>query len=181
LEMNIPRGMRLAAFAALDDGFIFACEHIVSVPMCAPVVYRVSLDGEICWSSTLPVEVLSYRGIVEMSADDAWRPRPIDPWTPKTWVADSITLSDDALLICFSDKWGSGIGTGYILAENDGELRFLTQQGPIQEVAPLGKGAFLVGFQGYGAFETLRYEREGQMQLRWPTHGYYAVTDDCAV
>jgi hypothetical protein len=180
VAMDIPQGMMLGAFAALEDGFIFACEHVATAPMHTPIVSRVSLDGEVCWSSTLPVETLSYRGVVQMSRDEGWKPRPMDPWTPRSWVTnpDSVQISDDAVLVRFSDKWGSGIGIGYVLSMDDGELLFLTKQGPIQEVAPLGKGEFLVGFQGYGAFETLRYERNGQIQLRWPTHGHYAVTGE---
>jgi hypothetical protein len=40
----------------------------------------------------------------------------------------------------------------------------------------LGGGAFLVGYQGYGAFETLRYEHDGRTRTRWATHGRYVVT-----
>jgi hypothetical protein len=66
---------------------------------------------------------------------------------------------------------------GYVLSLVDGALRFATQQGPISETAALGRGAFLVGYQGYGAFETLLYERDGDMQTRWASHGHYLVSE----
>jgi hypothetical protein len=63
----------------------------------------------------------------------------------------------------------------------DGDLRFTTQTGPISKVAPVGRGAFLIGYQGYGAFETLRYNQDGDVSERWATHGYYLVGDGVRV
>jgi hypothetical protein len=75
----------------------------------------------------------------------------------------------------------SGIGFGYAVSLTDGALRFTTRTGPLSEVAAIGGGAFLVGYQGYGAFETLRYDRDGRVAERWASHGYYLVGDGVRV
>jgi hypothetical protein len=148
-----------------------------------PVLERVDLDSTIRWSVTLPVGSVGYEGVVTMRADEGWKPRPMEPWIPETWFTTSrmLTVSGDAVLVCFSDMPGSGIGFGYVASLTDGALRFTTQTGPISEVAPLGGGGFLVGYQGYGAFETLRYDRDGHVPERWASHGHYVVGDSVRV
>lgn len=47
--------------------------------------------------------------------------------------------------------------------------------GPIQQVAALEGGGFLVGYQGYGAFETYRYRPDGTVGDQWRSHGHYVV------
>ena len=173
-------GMRLTALGPVGDGFVFAWQHDIGTPMRAPILERVDFDGTIRWSVTLPVEMVGYDGVVQMSADEGWKPRPKDPWIPATWFTTSrvLTISGDAVLVCFSEMPRSGIGFGYVVSLTEGALRFTTKKGPISKVAPLGGGAFLVGYQGYGAFETLRYDRCGRVSERWPSHGHYVV-DDC--
>jgi hypothetical protein len=176
-----PReGMRLGAFGPVGDGCIFAWQHDTGMPMRAPILERVDSDGTIRWSVALPIGLVGHEGVVQMRADEGWKPRPKDSWTPETWFTTSRTLSisGDAVLVCFSEMPRSGIGFGYVLSVTDGTLRFTTKKGPISEVAPVGEGGFLVGYQGYGAFETLRYDRDGRVLERWASHGYYLV-DDC--
>jgi hypothetical protein len=131
-------------------------------------------DGRVRWSTTLPVGWSACEGIVQGIE------RPPDSWIPEAWHSPStlIEVSGDAVLVCFSEIPQSGIGFGYAVSLADGALRFTTQLGPIQEVAALGGGAFLVGYQGDEAFETLRYERDGRVHTRWATHGYYVTEGD---
>ncbi|MCP3916129.1 MAG: hypothetical protein GY711_11285, partial [bacterium] len=177
VEIATPKKTCLSAFAQVAGGFVFASQHDVRTRMCAPRLERVRNDGSVLWSTALPVEPVAHDGAVEMSADEGWKPRPMDPWTPQTWFSTSsrLTVSGDAVLACFSEMPRSGIGYGYVLSLADGTLRFTTQVGPITEVAPFGDGEFLVGYQGYGAFETLRYGRDGRVLDRWPSHGLYVV------
>lgn len=175
-----PReGMRLAAFGAVGDGFVFAWQHDIRTPMRPPILERVDPDGTVRWSVALPVGSVGYEGVVQMSAAEGWKPRPMAPWIPETWFTTSrvLTVSGDAVLVCFSDMPRSGIGFGYVVSLSNGALRFTTQTGPISEVAPLGGGAFLVGYQGYDAFETLRYDQDGGVSERWASHGHYLVDD----
>jgi hypothetical protein len=145
--------------------------------MLAPVVQRVRQDGTVGWTTTLPVGSVSHKGVVEMRRADDWHPEPIVPWTPKTWlsVSSRLDVSGDAVLACFSEMPRSGIGCGYVLSVADGTVRFTTTAGPISETAALGDGAFLVGYQGYGAFETLRYDRDGRVETHWASHGRYVI------
>ena len=172
--------MQLSAFALDDDDIVFASQHATDAPMQPPRITRVSKDGTVRWSTTLPVRSVAHEGVVEMGRDTGWKPRPADPWMPETWLSTSrrLTVSGDALLACFSEMPRSGIGFGYVLSLSDGAIRFTTQQGPISEVAALSGGDFLVGYQGYGAFETLHYGRDGRIEGRWATHGHYAVAGD---
>lgn len=177
-RVNVPKHkrMRAAAFAFVDDDVVFALEHDGG-PVRPPVLTRVSHEGNVRWATTLPIGTIAYEGVVQMRADENWRPRPLDPWTPTTWFAASkkLDISGDAVLASFSEMPRSGIGFGYVLSLGDGALRFITQKGPIHELAPLENGAFLVGYQGYGARETLRYTRDGTVATRWSRHGYYLV------
>ena len=176
-------GMRLAALGPVSDGFVFAWQHDIRTPMRPPVLERVDHDGTIRWSVVLPVGSVGYKGVVQMRADKGWKPRPMNPWVPETWFSTSqrLTVSGDAVLVCFNDMPRSGIGFGYVVCLTDGALRFLTQRGPISKVAALGEGAFLVGYQGYGAFETLQYDRDGCVPERWSSHGYYVIDESVRV
>ncbi len=180
VEVRMRKRMDVAAFAMVDNDFVFACQHDDDAPMRAPILERVGSDGSVRWSTTLPIGSIAYEGLTEMRADEGWKIRPMKPWTPETWWSTSTRLevSGDAVLACFSEMPRSGIGFGYVVSLTDGSLRFTTSKGPISKVAALGGGAFLVGYQGYGAFETLRYERDGRVHTRWASHGYYVVEGD---
>lgn len=185
VRVRVPprEGMRLSAVCSVADGFVFAWQHNVHTPVRAPLLERVNSDSTVHWSVTLPVRSVGHEGVVQMSADEGWQIRPVDPWFPDTWFSTSSTLivSEDAVLACFSDMPRSGIGFGYAVSLADGSLRFTTQMGPIKEAASVGEGEFLVGYQGYGAFETLHYKRDGRVSERWGSHGYYLVGDGVRV
>jgi hypothetical protein len=173
VKVSPREGMRLSAFGPVENGFVFAWQHEVRTPMRPPILERVNSDSATLWSVTLPVGSVGYEGVVQMRADEGWKTRPIDPWIPTSWFSTSRTLpvSGDAVVVCFADP-RSGIGFGYVVSLTDGALRYTTQNGPIHEVAPIGEGAFLVGYQGYGAFETLQYDREGRVSERWSVMAY---------
>jgi hypothetical protein len=144
------------------------------------MVQRLSPTGAVRWQTTLPVGPVAYEGVVQMRADEDWKPRPKPAWTPQTWVcfADALTVSGDAVLVSFTEMPRSGIGLAYVLSLSDGSLRFTTKLGPIHEKVGCGDGGFLVGYQGYDAFETLHYSPGGDVAMQWPSHGYYVVRQD---
>lgn len=154
-------GMHPARFAKILDGFIVAWHHDVSGDCLPPVVRRYDNNGVMVWSTTL-----SFQNNLRY------------PGKPRSWLAISpLLISGDSILATFGEMVGNGIGLGYVLSRSDGTLRYTTRRGPIHEVGALGEGAFLVGYQGYGEFETLRYDRDGNVADRWPSHGYYIVDD----
>ena len=80
------------------------------------------------------------------------------------------------MLAVYSDMPRSGIAIGYVTSLRHGALRHVTKQGPIHCVQPLGSGAFLVGYMGYGAFETVLYSGHGTEQQQWNSHGHCVVS-----
>ena len=164
VPIPVPQGMRLGAFAMFDDDFTVAIEHDNAPPRSGALM-RVSHSGEYRWTTSLPMD----DGGVQMY------PSPRDSWHCSYFVAGRLTISGDALLVVFGDITRTGIGMAYVVALDSGTLRHSTRRGPIQKVAGLGNGEFLVGYQGYGAFETLHYGRHGEILNSWRTHGYYVV------
>jgi hypothetical protein len=175
--------MQLSAFGSVGDGFVFACEDDAHMPMRSPILQRVNYDGVTRWSVGLPAGTLEHKAGIQLAANTGWKAQRMSPSIPRSWVSKFRTLavSGDAVLVCFSDLHHTGIGIGYVLSLKDGALGFTTKKGPISEVAPLGEGVFLVGYQGYGSFETLRYGRDGGVVERWPSQGYYVIGNDVRV
>lgn len=166
----VPRGMRVGGFALFEGDFIVAMEHDVDAQTQASpgVLMRLSHSGEPRWTTTLPTDV---GAPVELEMVRS----PRDTWVCSYYTAGRLTISVDAVLVVFANTPSSGIGIGYVAALDGGTVRYCTRRGPIQEVAGLGDGEFLVGYQGYGEFETLRYGARGEILNRWPSHGYCVV------
>ena len=178
VDVQMSEGMQLSAFAVVDDGFVCACALDNERDLLAPTLQRINSDGTVRWSTTIPVGTIACEGCVQSSADEGWKVRPVDAWQPLTWVSASsrLTVSGDAVLAGFVEMPRSGIGRAYSLSLDDGSIRFTTKTGPLHNVGALGDGAFLVGYQGYGAFETLRYERNGFVQASWASQGHYVIS-----
>ena len=144
MTASVPQGMELSAFACLYYDILFCVpKRSGNRQRSRRAVRRVSSKGEACWSVTLPVRMIAY-GISRQKRGERWIERPLDPWMPREWMVTkgSLSVSDDAVFVCFSEKTMTGIGAGYVLSLSDGTLRFKTQQGHIGEVAPLGEGVF---------------------------------------
>jgi len=175
IDFRPMKAMQAASFSVLDDGLLVAWEHLRSGPVRRPVLERITFDGQRTWSTTVPIGEVAFEGVVEMRADEGWITRPKKPWKPESWVSmlKNLRTSGDRLLAVYSEMPRSGIGVAYVLGLSDGVLYFVSKKGPAHEVAQLGDGAFLVGYQGYGAFETLQYDPTGRIKNRWSSYGYY--------
>ncbi len=162
----IPQGMRVGGVVLFERDFVVALEHDVdALTQASPgVLMRLSYSGEPRWTTTLPMDV---GGPLE--------PEMRDTWVCSYFMAGRLTISADAVLVVFNNMPRTGIGIGYVAALDRGTVRYCTRRGPIQEVAGLGGGQFLVGYQGYGEFETLRYGVRGEILDAWPSHGYYVA------
>jgi hypothetical protein len=74
-------------------------------------------------------------------------------------------------LAVFYDR-RTGIGAGYGIDLATGAPVYRTRPGPHGRLAAAAEpGWFLVGLQGYGAFETRLVDREGRIATTWPSHG----------
>ncbi|MBC6461977.1 hypothetical protein [Actinomadura sp. HBU206391] len=166
---------RIGTFVVLPDGFMVAW---TSRPYRHVRLERTDGSGTSRWSTRLPDARLSYDGVVEMSAANDWRAEPMPPWrpadlTPERWAG--LLVSADRVLATYTD-WSSGIGMGYCLDLATGALVWVTPPHPTGERAIAGQGGFLVGSQGYGAFSTRLYDRDGAVVIEWPSQGGLLVS-----
>jgi hypothetical protein len=94
-----------------------------------------------------------------------------------TLVNDPIVVNAPVVLVGFSDD--SGIGRRYALNLATGDLMWATESGPWSYVTPVrSAGTFLVGRQGYGAFELDLIGPAGQVLDKWSTDGFPVVLPD---
>ncbi|MFE5962535.1 hypothetical protein ACFYZ6_12895 [Streptomyces rubiginosohelvolus] len=91
----------------------------------------------------------------------------MDHWEPLLVSADRIAAS-------FTDTRG-GIGRTFFLDLDSGETVSVTPPAPTGRKAIAGPGQFLIGSQGYGAFTTGRFGRDGTETARWASHGAMLV------
>jgi hypothetical protein len=160
----------IGTFVVLPDGFIVAWW---TNPHRRVRVERTDESGARRWSAELPDVHLSYEGVVEMSAANDWRAEPMPPWRPRFLAPErraGLLVSADRILATYTDR-SSGIGMGFCLDLATGDLVWVTPPHPTGERAIAGPGAFLVGSQGYGAFSTRLYDRDGATSAEWPSHG----------
>ncbi|MGI8333826.1 hypothetical protein ACRYCC_28080 [Actinomadura scrupuli] len=170
VEFSCAPDERIGTFVVLPDGFLLAW---TSRPYRDARVERTDGSGTSRWSTRLPDARMSFGGVAEMGADDDWRVKPMPSWrptdlTPERWAA--LLVSADRVLATYTD-WSSGIGMGFCLDPATGELVWVTPPHPTGERAIAGPGRFLVGSQGYGAFSTWLYDRDGAVVAEWPSHG----------
>lgn len=79
-------------------------------------------------------------------------------------------MSADRIAASFTDTRG-GIGRTFFLHLDSGETVSATAPAPTGRKAIAGPGQFLIGSQGYGAFTTSRFGRDGAETGRWASHG----------
>lgn len=171
----------LGAFVVLPDGFLVA--WTTGPPYRGARVERLSCEGKTIWSTTIPAEPLSFAGLVQADASTGWQARQQEPEIPEVVQldpAEPLLVSGDRVLTCYRDM-RSGLGVGYFLAADSGRITGSTQQGPLGRRAIAGPGEFLVGYQGYGEFSTLHYDRAGTQLTRWPAHGALLVEGSGAI
>ena len=76
------------------------------------------------------------------------------------------------MAVTFADG-GSGIAVTFFLDTDTGQLVATSRLGPGYHKAISGLGEFLIGFQGYDAFRTGRYDAAGIVVQEWPTHALF--------
>lgn len=175
VEFSCARDERIGTFVLLPDGFVVAW---ASHPYRRVRVERTDGSGARRWSTELAGARLSHEGVVEMSAANGRRAEPMAPWRPRDLVPErwaGLLVSADRVLATYTD-WSSGIGMGFCLDLATGDLVWVTPPHPTGERAIAGPGGFLVGSQGYGAFSTRLYDRDGAVVVEWPSHGGLLVS-----
>lgn len=79
-------------------------------------------------------------------------------------------ISGSCVAASFEDR-GSGLGRTFLLDLRTGEISAATPPAPDGHKAIDQDRGFLIGAQGYGAFETARITPEGRRVASWPSHG----------
>ncbi|MFI6880021.1 hypothetical protein ACIBL6_41925 [Streptomyces sp. NPDC050400] len=181
-------GEEIGAFVLLDDGFLVAWAGASGILRTSaggrtapsrPRVARYTWDGACLWSTPIVMGALSHPGVQGMSARTGWEVRPLQPWVPEEVDVDHwepLLVSGDRVAAGFVDARG-GIGRTFFLDLADGAVVSATSPAPSGRKAIAGPGEFLIGSQGYGEFTTGRYDREGNVTVRWASHGALLVDD----
>ncbi|MEV7618453.1 hypothetical protein [Streptomyces sp. NPDC089799] len=120
---------------------------------------------------------VSFPGVVEMGDRTGWEVRPREPWVPEEIGVDHwepLLVAADRIAASFTDTRG-GIGRTFFLDLDSGEIVSATSPAPTGRKAIAGPGQFLIGSQGYGAFTTGRFGRDGAETACWASHGAMLV------
>jgi hypothetical protein len=179
LEVAAEPGEELGSFLVVPDGFV-AAFHRSSATKGQGRVTRLDTAGGVVWSTILPAGPVAYSGVVEMGVDSGWQPRPKRAWRPRDWQparrGEPLLLAGDRLLSRYFEL-ASGLGRSFCLDWTTGRASWVTGPRPEASVVLVGADAFLVGVQGYGAFDLYLYDRDGQERQHWPSHAEVVVTE----
>lgn len=144
-----------------------------------PRIVKLTTVGKEIWSTMLPVSKIAYSGCQYMGGETGWKQREMPAWTPENWLPfgdDQLLISDDRVLASFQEMPRSGIGCRYVLCAKTGQLLWKSNASPIANAFALSYRRFLMGVQGYGAFETYLYEDGVDEMVTWRSHGHDFVT-----
>jgi outer membrane protein assembly factor BamB len=133
--------------------------------------------GDTIWSTPLPLVHGLLLRVVEAGVETGWQVRPKRAWAPSTLEVhhwQPLLVSGDRILAGINDG-GSGIGVCAIVDTSTGRIISTTKPRPYGYKAIAGPERFLVGTQGYGAFSSTLYDRDGQPAQTWPSHGMMLV------
>lgn len=157
-------GEALASFLLLPDGFVVStCQWQLDISI-EPRVMRLDEKGQPRWVTDIRVDS------EDVDSEDS------DPWTIY-FVGEPLIVAGDFVLAGYSSV-RSGIGRWYCLNLESGAIHWHTELIPVHYAASMGLGRFLIGAQGYGAFETYLYDAVEGLKCEWTTHGYWVVRDN---
>lgn len=110
-----------------------------------------------------------------------WEIKEMPAWKPESWLPygdDQLIISSNRILASYQEMPKSGIGCRYILDLGTGRLLWKSKAAPIANAVALNNGFFLMGIQGYGAFETHLFDENKDEIMIWNSHGIDFVTDE---
>ncbi len=84
-------------------------------------------------------------------------------------MPEPLVVAGDTILAGYADD--NGVGRHYMINLETGELRWVSRPGPMSWVAVDGDRSFLIGRQGYGAFESELRSPDGTRYQTWESHG----------
>lgn len=171
INLKLEPHQEIGSFVLLDDGFLIS---IQGKKKPASVVMKTNPEGHTIWATNIPAGAIAYEGIVSMSVENNWEPRQSPAWTPQNWLcldSNEILVSGHHALISYYEMPRSGIGISYQLDLITGKINWNTDPAPYQSICCFDDGSFLIGNQGYGAFESKLYDTNGVVTQQWPSVG----------
>lgn len=105
------------------------------------------------------------------------------PWKPRSIAAahwEPLLVAGDRVAATFAET-GSGIAVTFFHDAATGRVVAATRPGPNAHMAIAAPGEFLIGYQGYGVFQTSRHDSAGTVTQEWKTHVMPLVDADGAV
>jgi hypothetical protein len=174
IKLKLGKKQKINSFVILEESIITS---INTDYYCKPnaTLMRVDISGNLLWETKIIPNKVSYSGVVSMSAASNWEVEELEPWEPRDWLTGNILVLNNKLLINF---WSSsGIGICYCLNIKTGEILWQTKPGPFSSIACI-ENKFIIGRQGYGAFNTDLYDENGQIIDKWASYGHYIISKD---
>ena len=137
-------------------------------------VAKLSLGGDLIWSTAIPVEKVEQKEVARTDADTKRKTKKRPAWTPTTWQAfghDCLVVSGNRILAKLADS-SSGLGRHYLIDSENGKLVWRSGPSAGGFITPASPGSFLVGDQGYQWFETNLIAADGSCGNHWESHGH---------
>lgn len=175
ITFKLEPNQEIGSFILIKDGFILTLQGKKNSNA---KVRRVTFDGEIIWESLISTKEISYKGLVQMSAKNNWKVEEIPSWNPKSWnclINNEIIVSGENILVNYFEFPGSGIGMSFCLNLETGVMKWTTKPAPFESICGLNNGKFLIGHQGYGAFNTNLLNSNGEIIESWKSVGASVV------
>ncbi len=182
IDVDVGPGEELGDFLLVPGGLIAAIYRPVrgKADEVSGRVARLDVTGKVRWTTTLPADHVSFCGVVEMSVETGWKVRRKKPWLPwawqPAWRGESLLLWNDRLVARYFE-YRSGLGRGYCLDWANGSILWVTASRPEASVVSIGQSAWLLGVQGYDAFDLYLYDRDGQERQHWLSHAEVVLTE----
>lgn len=169
---------KLGSFLLTGDDILIAAHQGLPARVQGRVA-KIDITGSTIWSLPLLPDGLAYSGVVSVNASNQWRSQPKPAWKPREWRAapsgEPLLRSGEIVLARFCETH-SGLGCTYALDYTTGKGLWSTKPGPESTLALAEHQEFLIGVQGYGAFDLYSYAPNGTQLLHWPSHAYVVVS-----
>jgi hypothetical protein len=180
VDLPLEPGEQPGCFLLLPDGFLVSFYRPAPAADLGGRVARLDPAGRPRWSTRLPAGDVNYAGVVQTGVDSRWEVRPKPAWRPEDWQPnfrlEPLLLAGDRLLASYFE-FRSGIGRSWCLDAATGRSLWATEPRPESSLAITGPGEFLVGSQGYGAFDLYLYGPGGTLRQHWDRHAEVVVTE----
>lgn len=177
-SLKLDHDQEIGSFAILSNSFIF-CIQGKNKPNAK--VLKTDLRGTLQWETKIPVNGISNEGVVEARADNNWKIEQKKAWSAENWLCllgNEIIVSKNTILVNYHEMPRSGIGKTYLLDLNSGRIKWDSKPAPFESVSCIGDGKFLIGHQGYGAFDTQLVNSDGEIIAKWKSAGKTVISKD---